>query len=141
MVTLVGMLAFGIEGVRGAGRIEWLDNVSPIQESTLPFVSIIIPALNEEENIRAALLSLLNLEYEPFEIIVLNDRSTDRTGAILDEMSEHHSRLKVFHIKELPEGWLGKNHALFCGAQEAKGDYLLFSDADVIMEPSTLKGQ
>lgn len=139
VVTLVGMLAFGIEGVRGAGKIEWLDNVSPLQESTQPFVSIIIPALNEEENIRAALLSLLNLEYEFFEIIVLNDRSTDSTGAILDEMSEHHSRLKVIHIKELPEGWLGKNHALFCGAQEAKGDYLLFSDADVVMEPSTLK--
>lgn len=139
VITLIGMLAFGIEGVRGAGRIEWLDNVSPIQESTLPSVSIIIPALNEEENIRAALLSLLNLDYEPLEIIVLNDRSTDRTGAILDEMSERHSRLKVIHINELPEGWLGKNNALFRGAQEAQGDYLLFSDADVIMEPSTLK--
>lgn len=139
VITLAGMAVFGIEGIRGAGRIGWLDTVDPERKGSFPSVSVIIPALNEEENIRSGLLSLLSLDYEPMEIIVLNDRSTDRTGSILEEMSFQYPRLKVVNIEKLPEGWLGKNHALYFGAQQASGDYLLFSDADVVMESSTLK--
>jgi hypothetical protein len=139
VITLVGMVGFGIEGLRGAARIGRLNAVSPESGASLPSVSVIVPALNEEEDIRSALQSLLDLDYAPIEIIVLNDRSTDSTGDILDEMAASHPRLHVVHIEHLPKGWLGKNHALYCGAQKASGEYLLFSDADVVMEPSTLK--
>ncbi|MBI5557111.1 MAG: glycosyltransferase [Deltaproteobacteria bacterium] len=139
VVTLIGMILLGIEGVLGALRIEWLDNMTPLADDVQPAVSIIIPALNEEANIREALSSVLSLDYDPLEIIVINDRSTDGTGVILEEMRVLYPQLKVMQVSELPPGWLGKNHALQLGAARASGEYFLFTDADVVMEPSTLK--
>jgi glycosyltransferase involved in cell wall biosynthesis len=72
--------------------------------------------------------------YPRLEVIVVNDRSTDRTGAILDRLSQANPILKPLHISKLPDGWLGKNHALNAGANEAKGEWILFADADVMME-------
>lgn len=138
-ITFIALLICGFAGIRGARRIEWLDTITPLKDTLPPSVSIIIPALNEEENIREALSSVLSLDYSALEIIVINDRSTDGTGKILDEMAAHNPELKVIHLKKLPPGWLGKNHALYCGAGQASGEYFLFTDADVIMEPSTLK--
>lgn len=139
VATFIGTAVFGLQGFRGARRMKWLDNIAPLDDERQPSVSIIIPALNEEKNIRTALLSVLALDYRPLEIIVVNDRSTDATGAILEEISTLHPQLKVMHVSELPGGWLGKNHALYLGAGRARGEYLLFTDADVVMEPSTLK--
>lgn len=139
VVTFIGTALFGIKGFRGARRMTWLDDIDPLADEPLPSVSIIIPALNEAQNIRTALLSVLALDYRPLEIIVVNDRSTDATGAILEEISGRHPRLRVMHVSELPGGWLGKNHALHLGAIVARGEYLLFTDADVVMEPTTLK--
>ena len=138
-VTLSALLVFGLQGVLGARRIGWLDDITPSPAGPLPAVSIIIPALNEAENIRTALLSVLTLDYQPLEIIVINDRSTDATAAILAEIGAGHPRLTVLQVSELPAGWLGKNHALHLGAARASGEYLLFTDADVVMECSTLK--
>ncbi len=104
----------------------------------MPRVSVIIPARNEEKKIREALQSILSLDYPDIEFIVLNDRSTDRTGAILERMSAADARLHVVNIAELPPGWLGKNYALYRGAEKASGGLLLFTDADVVMEPSTV---
>jgi glycosyltransferase involved in cell wall biosynthesis len=84
-------------------------------------------------------MSLLRLDYPAFEIIVVNDRSTDETGAILERMARQYSRLTIRHVSDLPEGWLGKNHALHLGAAEASGTLLLFTDADVVFEPTTLR--
>jgi glycosyltransferase involved in cell wall biosynthesis len=70
---------------------------------------------------------------------VVNDRSTDATGAILQELAHQDARLQVCQVDELPPGWLGKNHALHFGAARAHGDYLLFTDADVIMERTVLR--
>jgi glycosyltransferase involved in cell wall biosynthesis len=78
------------------------------------------------------------LDYPDLEFIVLDDRSTDRTGAILAEVAAADSRLRVVTIAELPAGWLGKNYALYQGAERASGELLLFTDADVVMDPSTL---
>jgi cellulose synthase/poly-beta-1,6-N-acetylglucosamine synthase-like glycosyltransferase len=139
VATFIGIAVFGLQGFRGARRMKWLDDIAPLDDECRPSVSIIIPALNEEKNIRTALLSVLALDYRPLEIIVVNDRSTDATGAILEEISGLHPQLKVMHVSELPGGWLGKNHALHLGAGRARGEYLLFTDADVVMEPSTLK--
>jgi glycosyltransferase involved in cell wall biosynthesis len=102
-------------------------------------VSNIAPARNEARGIEAAVLSLLRLDYPALEIVVVNDRSTDETGAILRQLAIDHPRLKVTTIAALPEGWLGKNYALHVGAAAASGALLLFTDADVVFEPSTLR--
>lgn len=107
-------------------------------EVSLPLLSVIIPARNEEEQIARTLRSLLEQDYPDLEIVAINDRSTDTTGAILQELAKSFECLTVLEIKELPEGWIGKNYAMHLGALHAQGKYLLFSDADVDFAPSTL---
>jgi glycosyltransferase involved in cell wall biosynthesis len=103
-----------------------------------PFVSIVIPARNEETKIEEALNSVLSLDYPSYEVIVINDRSVDDTGKILDRMCAVNPELRVIHLTSLPMGWLGKNYALDTGAKQAKGEYILFTDADVVYKPETL---
>lgn len=103
-----------------------------------PFVSIIVAARNEERGIEKAVRSLLSQEYPNYELIVVNDRSEDQTGKILESIQSKHGNLKIITINHLPKGWLGKNHALWMGAKQAKSDLLLFTDGDVIMEKFTL---
>lgn len=104
-----------------------------------PLVSIIVPARDEAEAIEAALRRLLALDYPRFEVIAIDDRSRDETGAIMDRIAAGDSRCRVIHLTELPPGWLGKNHANMLGASEARGDYLLFTDGDVLFEPTILQ--
>lgn len=104
-----------------------------------PLVSIIIPACNEEKAVEQCLESIVNQDYQNFEIIVINDRSTDSTGLIVKKLKEKYPQIKTIHIKELPEGWLGKNHALYTGVMEARGEWLLFTDADVIHSQGSLE--
>ena len=104
-----------------------------------PRVSVIVPARNEQRHIEAALQSLLRLDYPDFEIIAVDDRSTDRTGEILNQLAVESSCLQVMHVLDLPPGWLGKNHALTAGASRATGQWLLFADADISMAPDTLR--
>jgi cellulose synthase/poly-beta-1,6-N-acetylglucosamine synthase-like glycosyltransferase len=107
------------------GRLSLFANLST---STVPMVSIIVPARNEEVKIEKCLTPLLELEYPAFEIIAINDRSTVQTGTIMDNLSKKDKRLTTIHIKELPEKWIGKNYAMHRGSQEAKGEFLLFTD-------------
>lgn len=104
----------------------------------LPSISIIFSALNEEKDIEAALKSMLLIDYPNFEVIVIDDRSTDNTPQIIENLRKQYPTLKVLHVKSLPEGWMGKNHALYLGAQHANSEWLLFTDADVNMKPDTL---
>jgi glycosyltransferase involved in cell wall biosynthesis len=121
----------------GHRTIKSLDKVSLPPATMSPKVSILIPARNEEKNIAAALQSVLQQDYDNFEIIVVNDRSTDRTGEILDLIARANSSLHPIHVTALPKGWLGKNHALYCAAHESSGELLLFTDADIVMHPAT----
>lgn len=105
----------------------------------LPSVSVIVAARNEALTIAPALRSLLDLDFPVLEVIVVNDRSTDATGEILDRESRDRDRLRVVHLTTLPAGWLGKNHALQVAADEAHGEWLLFTDADVIFHPLALR--
>ncbi len=106
--------------------------------NAFPLVSVIVPAKNESKKIRASLLSLLAQDYPNLEIIAINDRSDDETGEIIDELAKQDLRLKAIHITELPHGWLGKNHANQRGVQHASGEYLLFTDADILFAPQTI---
>jgi cellulose synthase/poly-beta-1,6-N-acetylglucosamine synthase-like glycosyltransferase len=137
-VTLLIHLATAVVIWRGSRSIRFLAD-QPAPAGPLPRVSIVIPARNEERNVEEALRSVLALDYENLEIDVVDDRSTDRTGEILDRMAAANPRLRVVHVRELPPGWLGKNHALELGARKATGDYLLFTDADIVMEPTALR--
>jgi glycosyltransferase involved in cell wall biosynthesis len=107
-----------------------------------PRVSIIVPACNEEAHVADALTRLLHLDYDHYEVIAINDRSTDRTGEVMDRVAaspEAQGRLRVIHIKELPPRWLGKTHAMWSAARESTADWLLFTDADVMFKPDSLR--
>ena len=104
-----------------------------------PFVSVIVPARNEERNIHACVSSLLEQDYCGFEIIVVNDHSEDRTGDILAELQQEHPGLIVLDPPALPAGWLGKNWACHQGYGHARGELLLFIDADTQHAPQTLR--
>ncbi|MGH9579912.1 MAG: glycosyltransferase, partial [Terriglobales bacterium] len=132
----------GMRQVADISRSEW-ECPSPGSTAS-PRVSIIVPARNEEAHLEEALSSLLNLDYDDYEVIAVDDRSTDSTGVILDRLAERrsemdHPRFQVKHIADLPQGWLGKNHAMWRAAAEATGDWLLFTDADVTFRPDVLR--
>ena len=104
-----------------------------------PKLSIVIPACNEAAALESALRSVLEQDYPDLEIILIDDRSTDGTAAIVDRMAAADPRILAIHVEQLPEGWLGKVHALDLGAAKAGGSWLLFTDADVHMAPGTLR--
>jgi glycosyltransferase involved in cell wall biosynthesis len=137
ILTTLGLAAAFVDFAIGQRRLRALKDVTPAR--ACPPLSVITAARNEARRIEVALTSLLRLDYPALEIIVVNDRSTDETGAILERLARQDSRLTIKHVSELPEGWLGKNHALYLGAAEASGTLLLFTDADVVFEPSTLR--
>ncbi|HWR37070.1 MAG TPA: glycosyltransferase [Clostridia bacterium] len=114
----------------------------------LPHVTIVVPARNEELNIEEALHSLIALDYDNYRIIAVDDRSTDRTGEIMDGIvSQSNGLLRVLHVRELPKGWLGKTHAMWLAAgesveedQQNRGDdWILFTDADVVFRSDALR--
>lgn len=123
----------------GMRKIRRLADIAPSFDGDWPRVSVIVAARNEERDIEAGLRSLLQLDYDDLEIIAVNDRSTDRTGEILDRIAAGHPRLSIAHLDELPAGWLGKNYAMYYGATRATGKLLLFTDADVVMERTVLR--
>ena len=104
-----------------------------------PKVSIIIPARDEESEIEQALQSVLRMDYPEHEVIIVNDRSCDRTASILEGVQTQHPELRVVTIEQLPDGWLGKNNALQMGAEASTGDLLLFTDADVNFSRAALR--
>jgi glycosyltransferase involved in cell wall biosynthesis len=106
-----------------------------------PRVSIIVPACDEAADIEATLAHLLALEYDNYEIIAVNDRSTDRTGEIMEKVAvtAPPGRLQIIHITELPAAWMGKPHAMWSASNMAHADWLLFTDGDVLFKPDALR--
>lgn len=109
-----------------------------LNNETKPFVSVLIPARNEENNIGKCLNHLVAQDYNNLEILVLDDHSTDKTGKIVAGYQEKHKQIKLIYGKDLPEGWLGKNWACHQLSNEAQGKYLLFLDADVEIKKETI---
>jgi cellulose synthase/poly-beta-1,6-N-acetylglucosamine synthase-like glycosyltransferase len=137
-LTLLLVLATTIEFAIGNRSLSRLEEISPLTGNPAPKVSVIVAARNEARKIEQGLQSVLAQDYPNIEFIAVNDRSTDETGDILDQMAKTDPRLRVTHITDLPNGWLGKNHALHLGAGRAAGELLLFTDADVVMERSVI---
>ncbi len=116
-------------------------NRTPGSEPTL---TVIVPACNEQRAIRASIESLLAQDYSHLHILAVDDRSTDNTGAILDDLAAHHpERLTVLHVTHLPPGWLGKTHAMAFAARHALAlhapTWLLFTDGDILFHPQSLR--
>lgn len=126
--------------------IYWLHNqyqMDIVVEEALPpqdapLISICVPARNEERNIRACVESALGQDYPNFEVIVLDDRSTDDTSRILRQLAARDDRLRIISGAHLPIDWAGKPHALYQASAAARGDWLCFVDADTFLSPSTL---
>jgi glycosyltransferase involved in cell wall biosynthesis len=137
---------------------EW----NPSPDTALPSLTIVVPARNEEAEIEAALRSLLQLNYPRYQVVAVNDRSTDQTGAIMERLAAEPAsggKLRVLHVRDLPSGWLGKVHAMWLGAQrnatqrnaaqgnaaqgnaaqQNQSDWLLFTDADCVFHPDSLR--
>jgi glycosyltransferase involved in cell wall biosynthesis len=132
--------ARGMPQVADISRREW-DPKRFSVPATVPRVSIIVPARNEQEQIAESLLRLLRLDYDNYEVVVVNDRSSDGTRQLIAQVAaraEARRRMKVIHVTELPNGWLGKVHAMWKGASEASGEWLLFTDADVLFRSDSL---
>ena len=136
--TLLFVAGFGIDIFLGNRSTAFLRDIPVDSPGPTPRISVVIPARDEQRGIRQALQSVLAQNYPDVEYIVINDRSTDRTGSILAEMARQDARLRVITISELPAGWLGKNYALYTGAEAASGDLILFADADVVMDRTVL---
>jgi chlorobactene glucosyltransferase len=133
LVTLFG-LAITMKCVLAQKRIHWLSPSSvPVHHARK--ISVIIPARNEEHDIASALRSVLHQEDVELEVIVVNDHSTDRTGELVDDIVRSDSRVTVLHDPPLRAGWLGKCNAMQHGAAKATGEYLLFTDADILHVP------
>ena len=176
-VVVLFLAAVFVDFANGYGRLRWLGEISAADHpgSPWPTLSIVAPARNEARGIEAAVQSLLRLDYPGLEIVIVNDRSTDDTGAILHRLKQNHesarnvqadirlrhamvsnveigsvarvdagyvgvnTTLTIVDVAELPAGWLGKNHAMQVGAAGAAGELLVFTDADVVFEPTTLR--
>src|SRR5262245_32106385 len=132
--------------VGGILIVYWLHNqyhldivVTPaFAPANAPLISVCVPARNEERNIRACVEAILGQEYPNFEVIVLEDRSTDKTDQILHDLASQTDKLKVIHGADLPKGWAGKPHALFQASAAAGGEWLCFVDSDTFLSPATL---
>ena len=119
--------------------VQVLEDIHPREPEKFPKVSLIVPACNEGRTIEAAMESRLNEDYPNLEIILMDDRSTDGTGDVVDRIARKYPQVKAIHITELPDGWLGKIWAMQKGLELATGDWLLFTDADVFFKKGTIR--
>ena len=119
-------------------KIKYLFTIADLKMDSSPSVIIIIAMRNEEKTIRDALSTVCKLNYPNYKVLVVNDRSTDRSYEIIKEFQQANTKIQILNIQTLPPGWLGKNHALYSGYQNSSEEYLLFTDADVLYMPDVL---
>jgi len=124
---------------RSMRAVPELAELSPPDPARWPRVSVIVPACNEEPTLERAARSRLADDYPELEIVLVDDRSVDGTGAVVDRLAAEDPRVLALHVTELPPGWLGKLNALHQGVARARGEWLLFSDADIHFRAGTLR--
>lgn len=139
LVWLVGLFtnALTYKVVTNLGTVTPNKDLLQLRDGEEYLLSVVIPACNEEGSVGPTLEGMLG-QTIPLEVVVVNDRSTDSTGQIIDEFATKDERVQAIHIDHLPEGWLGKLNALHQGVQHCKGRWLLFADADVVLSPDAL---
>lgn len=120
-------------------NLKKLENLEQYKSQKLPSLSIVLAVKDEEAEIDNTLRTVLSSDYEDLEVIVVNDRSVDKTQDIISKVSKEFKNLKSIQINELPKGWLGKVHALHQGVQKAEGEFILFTDGDVEINSRVLK--
>jgi glycosyltransferase involved in cell wall biosynthesis len=132
-------LTYGLRVAFGSIRLPWLKDFAPAADAQCPGISIVFAARDEEEKLPGALATLMEIDYPNLEVVAADDRSKDSTGRILDEFAAAHARLRVVHVAELPGSWLGKPHAVQKAYEASKGEWLLFTDADVRFQSDALR--
>ena len=143
IVVLAATLAVWLHRVvvihsgRSAGPVLSRETCGEVRD--LGLVSVIVPAKDEEANIRAALETILAQTYPRLEVIVVDDRSRDRTADVVREVAAADPRVRLVQVRELPDGWFGKPHAMHVAAAQARGDWLLFVDADCRQAPHSVQ--
>lgn len=136
IVDAIVFLAVVLPFINLARNRHAIPRLPPARDGTpLPRLSVVVAARDESLAIEAALTSLLAQDYPDLEVIAVDDRSTDATGEVLRSLSARDPRLVTIRVDALPPGWLGKNHALWRGAERATGEWLLFTDADIVFAP------
>ncbi|MDA0591322.1 MAG: glycosyltransferase [Planctomycetota bacterium] len=120
-------------------RTLWRVAARSAEPDRWPLVTVIIAARDEDARVEVALQRLLSSDYPNVEIVFANDRSSDSTGEIADRIAAEDSRVLVLHLDEVPDGWLGKTNAMSRAAEQARGEWLLFTDGDILIEPATLR--
>jgi len=131
-----------VEAIRYRMRAIWLADLPaepPPPDGGWPAVAVIFAARNESSMVEQATRSMLAQDYPELTLIAVDDRSNDATGTILDSLASEDVRLSVVHVHTLPEGWLGKTNALHAAAATTEAAWLLFTDADVLFEPATVR--
>lgn len=126
-------------GVVALARVPRLSDRRDPPPKRWPRLSVVVPACNEAATLRAAMASLLAQDYPDLEIILVDDRSTDGTADVVDDIAGTDRRVRALHVTALPTGWLGKVNALREGTALATGEYVLYSDADVHFAPGVLR--
>jgi hypothetical protein len=124
---------------RMGSSVVLLSRAGPAEPRCWPRLSIIVPGCNEGDKMEAAARTLLAQDYPNLQIVLVDDRSSDSTGAIVDRLAGEDCRVAVIHVAELPDGWLGKVHAMSRGLASADGELVLFTDADVHFRPGMLR--
>lgn len=138
-LSLVYWLWMAYGAVRLIQTVPWLGKVQAAEPEHWPRLAVVVPACNEADELKAAAQTLLDEDYPNLEIVLVDDRSTDQTGQIIDGLAKQDERVKAVHISKLPEGWLGKVHALNTGLGKSSGEFVLFTDADVHFNKGTLR--
>jgi hypothetical protein len=132
-------VVYGAVALAGLARLPRLGQFPPLSPvGAVPLVSVLLAARNEAAHVGLTLETLLAQTYPALEIIVVNDRSEDDTGRILQRFAERDPRLRTLTVERLPSGWLGKPYALHLASQLARGEWLIFTDADVRFAPDTV---
>lgn len=135
-----GWAWLGVQGLRTRRHLDRLPDVADERPpGGWPRLSVVVPCRDEAPQVETAVRSLLSQDYPDLQVVAVDDRSADGSGAILDRLAGESPRLAVIHVSALPEGWLGKNHACHAGAARSAGRWLLFTDGDVVYAPGALR--
>jgi glycosyltransferase involved in cell wall biosynthesis len=145
MISIVSIVftaawcTFFLWAIASSLSVPVFERTNPVQPKAWPRLSVVIPACNEAEQVAAAGRTLMQQDYPELEILYVNDRSNDATEEVIGSLAGTDPRVRMISVSDLPEGWLGKVHALDVGTRNTGGDWILYTDADVHFEKTALR--